>query len=131
MKCLSGGKVALIYCGLVALTFTVRHLHYTHYPHPRVNPPNFAFCGCITGSADGADNESAEKHAVTMVKEAGQALGFSIRGGSEHGLGIYVSELDEGSPAGISNTCTLISDRLKKFKNCGPETVNQVFGNFT
>ena len=36
-----------------------------------------------------------------MVKEAGQALGFSIRGGSEHGLGIYVSELDEGSPAGI------------------------------
>ena len=38
-----------------------------------------------------------------MVKEAGQALGFSIRGGSEHGLGIYVSELDEGSPAGISN----------------------------
>ena len=49
------------------------------------------------------DDENAEKHTVTMVKEAGQALGFSIRGGSEHGLGIYVSEIDEGSPAGQYN----------------------------
>ena len=62
-----------------------------------------AIKNCIVGSADGVDNESTEKYVITMAKEAGQALGFSIRGGSEHGLGIYVSELDGGSPAGISN----------------------------
>lgn len=28
------------------------------------------------------------------------SLGFSVRGGSEHGLSIYISEIDEGSAAG-------------------------------
>lgn len=28
------------------------------------------------------------------------SLGFCVRGGSEHGLGIYVSEIDAGSAAG-------------------------------
>lgn len=27
-------------------------------------------------------------------------LGFSVRGGSEHGLGIFVSKVEEGSAAG-------------------------------
>ena len=31
--------------------------------------------------------------------EPGKQLGISIRGGSEHGLGIYISEVDEGSVA--------------------------------
>ena len=29
----------------------------------------------------------------------GQELGVSIRGGSEHGLGIYISAVEEGSVA--------------------------------
>ena len=28
------------------------------------------------------------------------SLGFSVRGGSEHGLGLYISDIDEGSVAG-------------------------------
>lgn len=33
-----------------------------------------------------------------MVEE-GRELGISIRGGAEHGLGIYISRVDEGSVA--------------------------------
>ncbi|XP_070540500.1 PDZ domain-containing protein 7-like isoform X8 [Ptychodera flava] len=37
-------------------------------------------------------------HLVTINKED-DSLGFSIRGGSEHGLGIFVSQIDDGSVA--------------------------------
>ena len=33
-----------------------------------------------------------------MVSE-GKELGISIRGGAEHGLGIYISRVDDGSVA--------------------------------
>ncbi len=36
---------------------------------------------------------------ITLVVEPGKQLGISIRGGSEHGLGIYISEVDDGSVA--------------------------------
>ena len=39
-------------------------------------------------------------HSITIVKDRREHLGFSIRGGSEHGLGIYVSEIEEDSAAG-------------------------------
>ena len=31
--------------------------------------------------------------------DAGQELGISIRGGAEHGLGIYISAVEDGSVA--------------------------------
>ena len=31
--------------------------------------------------------------------DSGKELGISIRGGSEHGLGIYISKVDEASVA--------------------------------
>ena len=34
-----------------------------------------------------------------MMIENGQELGISIRGGAEHGLGIYISSVEEGSVA--------------------------------
>ena len=36
---------------------------------------------------------------VTMMIDNGQELGISIRGGAEHGLGIYVSAVEGGSVA--------------------------------
>ena len=36
---------------------------------------------------------------VTVMVDAGQELGISIRGGAEHGLGIYISAVEEGSVA--------------------------------
>ena len=54
-----------------------------------------------TDTVDGLpDDPPAPQHSLTMVKDPGQPLGFSIRGGSEHGLGIYVSEIEPDSPAG-------------------------------
>ena len=36
---------------------------------------------------------------VTITVDEGQELGISIRGGAEHGLGIYISVVEEGSVA--------------------------------
>lgn len=47
-----------------------------------------------------------------MMIENGQNLGISIRGGAEHGLGIYISTVEEGSVAetyGV-NVCNLAYD---------------------
>ncbi|XP_048249231.1 PDZ domain-containing protein 7-like isoform X2 [Haliotis rufescens] len=39
---------------------------------------------------------------VVVIPHRDENLGFSIRGGSEHGLGIFVSEVDDGSTAAAS-----------------------------
>lgn len=47
------------------------------------------------------DWERGEIRDVTLLRDgATQGLGFSIRGGSEHALGVYVSEVIPDSPAG-------------------------------
>ena len=45
-------------------------------------------------------NEHAPLKIISLVKDESELLGFSIRGGSEHGLGIFVSEVEPGTPAG-------------------------------
>lgn len=45
--------------------------------------------------------DTGSLHSLTLVKNGNQGLGFCIRGGSEHGLGIYVSEVEPQSAAGI------------------------------
>ncbi len=50
---------------------------------------------------------------VTMVVEDGQELGISIRGGAEHGLGIYISIVEEDSVAdnyGLKVLATCMDD---------------------
>ena len=57
------------------------------------------------------------------------SLGFCVRGGSEHGLGIYVSEIEDDSAAGnmFIYLCAL-NKRLRKFKICRRDTrFNDVF----
>lgn len=50
----------------------------------------------LTANSD----ESDVIHAVQVEKSSSGRLGFSVRGGSEHGLGIFVSKVEEGSSAG-------------------------------
>lgn len=45
-------------------------------------------------------DESEAINAFTVEKSKEGKLGFSVRGGSEHGLGIFVSKVEEGSSAG-------------------------------
>lgn len=48
-------------------------------------------------------DESDAIIAITVEKSTNGKLGFSVRGGSEHGLGIFVSKVEEGSSAGKPN----------------------------
>ncbi len=45
----------------------------------------------------------ADLKVVTLVKGHEDALWFSIRGGSEHGLGVFISEVEAGTVAGMFN----------------------------
>lgn len=54
---------------------------------------------CVPISSANSD-ESDIIHAVRVEKSPAGRLGFSVRGGSEHGLGIFVSKVEEGSSAG-------------------------------
>ncbi|XP_064601311.1 PDZ domain-containing protein 7-like [Liolophura sinensis] len=47
----------------------------------------------------GKQEEVEDVRVITITKSDDESLGFSVRGGSEHGLGIYVSEVDEDSVA--------------------------------
>lgn len=54
-------------------------------------------------SPPGGD-DSEDLHAVTVDKSADGRLGFSVRGGSEHGLGVFVSKVEDRSAAGETRT---------------------------
>lgn len=45
-------------------------------------------------------DDSEDIHTVTVDKSPDGHLGFSVRGGSEHGLGIFVSKVEDDSSAG-------------------------------
>lgn len=62
-------------------------------PFPRLQPGD-------TAVPAASSNESDVINAITVEKSADGKLGFSVRGGSEHGLGIFVSKVEEGSAAG-------------------------------
>ncbi|XP_012734929.2 PDZ domain-containing protein 7 [Fundulus heteroclitus] len=52
----------------------------------------------INSPVDGGD-ESEDLHTVTVDKSVDGKLGFSVRGGSEHGLSIFVSKVEDNSTA--------------------------------
>lgn len=54
--------------------------------------------GCCL--ATGGD-DSEDIHTITVDKSEDGRLGFSVRGGSEHGLGIFVSKVEDNSSAGM------------------------------
>ncbi|ELT97721.1 hypothetical protein CAPTEDRAFT_219656 [Capitella teleta] len=49
--------------------------------------------------AEFTQSESSGVKTVTVFRDQDESFGFSIRGGSEHGLGIFVSEVEENSAA--------------------------------
>ena len=56
-------------------------------------------CVCVRLCVGGGDSEDI--HTVTVDKSPDGRLGFSVRGGSEHGLGIFVSKVEDDSSAGV------------------------------
>ncbi|XP_012989661.3 PDZ domain-containing protein 7 [Esox lucius] len=63
----------------------------------------------INSPVDGGD-DSEDLHTVTVEKSADGHLGFSVRGGSEHGLSIFVSKIEDGSSAEQAGLC--VGDQL-------------------
>lgn len=45
-------------------------------------------------------DDSEDLHTITVDKSEDGKLGFSVRGGSEHGLSIFVSKVEDNSTAG-------------------------------
>jgi hypothetical protein len=54
-------------------------------------------------STIGSGRHVKDVRVFTVLREKDEpSLGFCVRGGSEHGLGIYVSEIEDDSAAGTS-----------------------------
>uniref|UniRef100_A0A8C3SP65 PDZ domain containing 7 n=1 Tax=Chelydra serpentina TaxID=8475 RepID=A0A8C3SP65_CHESE len=68
-----------------------------------------------------AGDESDVINAVTVEKSADGRLGFSVRGGSEHGLGIFVSQVEEGSSADRAGLC--IGDKITEVNSVSLESI--------
>ncbi|XP_062319332.1 PDZ domain-containing protein 7a isoform X1 [Osmerus eperlanus] len=74
----------------------------------------------INSPVDGGD-ESADLHTVTVDKSPDGRLGFSVRGGSEHGLSIFVSKVEDYSSAEQAGLC--VGDKLVEVNGISLETI--------
>eukprot|EP00066_Takifugu_rubripes_P012363 XP_011601629.1 PREDICTED: LOW QUALITY PROTEIN: uncharacterized protein LOC101063348 [Takifugu rubripes] len=74
----------------------------------------------INAPADGGD-DSDDIHTVTVDKSPDGRLGFSVRGGSEHGLGIFVSKVEDDSPAARAGLT--VGDKLMEVNGVSLESI--------
>ncbi|CAL8256224.1 unnamed protein product [Lota lota] len=89
-----------------------RHRHRSSSPMGRVI--------LIHTPVDGGE-DSEDIHTVTVDKSPDGRLGFSVRGGSEHGLGIFVSKVEDDSSAeqaGLS-----VGDKLVEVNGVSLESI--------
>uniref|UniRef100_A0A672S4F9 PDZ domain-containing protein n=1 Tax=Sinocyclocheilus grahami TaxID=75366 RepID=A0A672S4F9_SINGR len=57
-------------------------------------------------------------HTITVDKSEDGRLGFSVRGGSEHGLGIFVSKVEDDKLAGLC-----VGDKLVEVNGISLESI--------
>ncbi|XP_026045548.1 PDZ domain-containing protein 7a [Astatotilapia calliptera] len=74
----------------------------------------------INAPVDGGD-DSEDIHTVTVDKSPDGRLGFSVRGGSEHGLGIFVSKVQDNSPAAEAGLT--VGDKLVEVNGVSLESI--------
>ncbi|XP_030044744.1 PDZ domain-containing protein 7-like, partial [Microcaecilia unicolor] len=75
----------------------------------------------INSPLEASSDESDSILAVTVDKSPDGKLGFSVRGGSEHGLGIFVSKVEQGSSAeqaGLS-----VGDKITEVNSISLESI--------
>ncbi|CAM4703871.1 PDZ domain-containing protein 7 [Lepidochelys kempii] len=75
----------------------------------------------INSPIEAAGDESDVINTVTVERSADGRLGFSVRGGSEHGLGIFVSKVEEGSSADRAGLC--IGDKITEVNSVSLESI--------
>ncbi|KAG8523501.1 PDZ domain-containing protein 7 [Galemys pyrenaicus] len=74
----------------------------------------------INSPIEASSDESDVIHAVRVEKSPAGRLGFSVRGGSEHGLGIFVSKVEEGSSAERAGLC--VGDKITEVNGLSLES---------
>ncbi|XP_012517184.1 PREDICTED: PDZ domain-containing protein 7 [Propithecus coquereli] len=74
----------------------------------------------INSPIEANSDESDIIHAVWVEKSPAGRLGFSVRGGSEHGLGIFVSKVEEGSSAERAGLC--VGDKITEVNGLSLES---------
>ncbi|XP_067344429.1 PDZ domain-containing protein 7-like isoform X2 [Channa argus] len=74
----------------------------------------------ISSPVDGGD-DSEDLHTITVDKSVDGKLGFSVRGGSEHGLGIFVSKVEDNSTA--EEAGLLVGDKLVEVNGISLESI--------
>ncbi|KFO32297.1 PDZ domain-containing protein 7 [Fukomys damarensis] len=74
----------------------------------------------INSPIEANSDESDVIHAVHVEKSPAGRLGFSVRGGSEHGLGIFVSKVEEGSSAERAGLC--VGDKITEVNGLSLES---------
>ncbi|XP_029886423.1 PDZ domain-containing protein 7 isoform X1 [Aquila chrysaetos chrysaetos] len=75
----------------------------------------------INTPIEASSNESNIINAITVEKSVDGKLGFSVRGGSEHGLGIFVSKVEEGSAAEQAGLC--VGDKITEVNSVSLENI--------
>ncbi|XP_054456654.1 PDZ domain-containing protein 7-like [Anoplopoma fimbria] len=89
-----------------------RHRHRSSSPMGRVI--------LINTPVDGGD-DCEDIHTVTVDKSPDGRLGFSVRGGSEHGLGIFVSKVEDDSSAAQAGLT--VGDKLVEVNGVSLESI--------
>ncbi|XP_015241887.1 PREDICTED: uncharacterized protein LOC107092077 [Cyprinodon variegatus] len=89
-----------------------RHRHRSSSPMGRVI--------LINAPVDGGD-DCEDIHTVTVNKSPDGRLGFSVRGGSEHGLGIFVSKVEDDSSA--EQAGLTVGDKLVEVNGVSLESI--------
>ncbi|XP_030611048.1 PDZ domain-containing protein 7-like [Archocentrus centrarchus] len=74
----------------------------------------------INSPVDGGD-DSEDLHTITVDKSMDGKLGFSVRGGSEHGLSIFVSKVEDNSAAEAAGL--LVGDKLVEVNGISLESI--------
>ncbi|XP_034415229.1 PDZ domain-containing protein 7-like [Cyclopterus lumpus] len=74
----------------------------------------------INSPVDGGD-DSEDLHTITVDKNVDGKLGFSVRGGSEHGLSIFVSKVEDNSTA--EEAGLLVGDKLVEVNGVSLESI--------
>ncbi|KAI3363229.1 hypothetical protein L3Q82_011855 [Scortum barcoo] len=99
---------------------TTRYILKKQHRHRRRSSSPMGRVILINAPVDGGD-DSEDIHTVTVDKSPDGRLGFSVRGGSEHGLGIFVSKVEDDSSA--EQAGLTVGDKLVEVNGVSLESI--------
>ncbi|XP_034408316.1 PDZ domain-containing protein 7a [Cyclopterus lumpus] len=99
---------------------TTRYMLKKQHRHRRRSSSPMGRVILINSPVDGGE-DSEDIHTVTVDKSPDGCLGFSVRGGSEHGLGIFVSKVEDDSSA--AHAGLTVGDKLVEVNGVSLESI--------